>query len=118
MTKPTQNDRVLHALMRAGARGITQVDFDLPNVIDGGTPIKRIAARVHELRKGFVIDEDGWRHKCRVYVYAGPIGRVAQTASRPAPGRDRVVESAPSAEPVGTLFDAYVDRDTSHWKAA
>jgi hypothetical protein len=64
----TQQDRVLAALTRAGARGVTQVDFLLPNVIDGGAPITRVAARVNELRNdGFQIQTDGERDSCAVY---------------------------------------------------
>lgn len=43
----TQVERVVAAL-RKHPRGITQVDFDLPHVCDGGKPIKRVAARIHD----------------------------------------------------------------------
>lgn len=86
-SKPTQAERVLRALERAGRHGVTQVDFDLPDVIDGGPPIKRVAARVHELREqhGHRITEHGRRHKCVVYVLA-PQG----SASRPPAGSSPV----------------------------
>jgi len=65
----TQTDRVLAALSRAGARGITRVDFQLPDVIDGGPPILNIPARILELKNaGFEITDDGRRQKCKVYV--------------------------------------------------
>jgi hypothetical protein len=48
----TQTDRVLAALTRAGARGITRVDFQLPDMCDGGTPILNIPGRIYDLREG------------------------------------------------------------------
>lgn len=64
----TQKDRILAALYRAGKFGISQIDFDLPDVIDGGTPIKRVAARIEELRdQGFAIRSGERRAKCVVY---------------------------------------------------
>jgi hypothetical protein len=67
----TQTDRVLAALTRAGATGITQVDFTPPVVVDGGKPILRVGARIHELREaGFNIQNHGTRNQCAVYVLA------------------------------------------------
>lgn len=64
----TQTERVLAALAANPDRGITQVDFSLPNVIDGGPPITRVAARIGELREdGHNVISDGHREKCRVY---------------------------------------------------
>jgi hypothetical protein len=64
----SQQDRVLAALSRAGARGITQVDFLLPDVIDGGPPITRLPARIKELRDaGLPVRNGGIRDKCRVF---------------------------------------------------
>lgn len=50
---PTQTDRVLAALEQACLEGcgINETAFALPSVIDGGKPIRRVAARVHDLRK-------------------------------------------------------------------
>jgi hypothetical protein len=47
----TQTQRVLKALERAGPQGISASHFDgsLP-VVDGGRQIKRLAARIAELR--------------------------------------------------------------------
>jgi hypothetical protein len=45
----TQAKRIEAQLRRAGARGICAPDF-IPPTIDGGGPILRLAARVHELR--------------------------------------------------------------------
>jgi len=75
----TQNQRVLAALHRAGARGLTAVEFDLPNVVDGGPPIQRVAARVRELRDlGHHIGTKGRRSRSTVYVLAGGESRHAQ----------------------------------------
>lgn len=64
----TQTDRVLAALTRAGARGITQVDFIRFPTIDGGPPITRVAARIEELRdSGFKILSGERRDRCVVY---------------------------------------------------
>jgi hypothetical protein len=72
-----QVDRVERALILRGPRGITRVDFILPNVMDGGAPILHVGARVEELRKrGLKIDSDGPRRKkCAVYVLE-PTGQL------------------------------------------
>jgi hypothetical protein len=65
----TQRQRVLQALQRVGARGLTQVDFLMPSVIDGGAPITRVGARIEELRAaGHQITSTGRRDRCAVYV--------------------------------------------------
>lgn len=65
--KPSQKDRVLAALSKAGERGITRVDFQLPYVIDGGDPILNFPARIKELKlDGWDVQEGGWRNKCKV----------------------------------------------------
>ena len=47
----SQNDRVLKALRQAGDTGLSASDFDGSRpVIDGGRQIKRLAARIGELR--------------------------------------------------------------------
>ena len=47
----SQTQRVLKALEAVGERGITSSDFDGSQpVIDGGRQIKRLAARIGELR--------------------------------------------------------------------
>lgn len=98
----TQVDRVLAALSRAGARGITAVDFAAPNVCDGGKPIMRVAARVKELRDaGFQIETDGERDSCAIYRLVLP---------------DRLFETSLQITPAAC--GPYVDSNTSHWKAA
>lgn len=64
----TQQERVLKALKARGREGITVADFLLPDVIDGGKPITRLAARILELRdKGHEIAVVGERNCCAVY---------------------------------------------------
>jgi hypothetical protein len=46
----TQRERVLTALEAHGVLGVKTTDFLLPDVIDGGVPIIRLAARVKDLR--------------------------------------------------------------------
>lgn len=64
-----QQRRVLHAARKAGPRGVCQVDFLAPSVIDGGKPITRLPARIGELQKdGFTFRAGGWRQKTKVFV--------------------------------------------------
>lgn len=63
----TQSHRVLLAL-RSHPNGITQVDFLAPDVIDGGFPITRLAARIQDLRdNGAEVFVDGKRNGCAIY---------------------------------------------------
>ena len=68
----TQTERVERALDKAGPRGITQVDFLLPDVVDGGKPITRVGARIHDLKRkrGLAIVKHGTRDECDVYMLA------------------------------------------------
>ena len=103
----TQVDRLLAALDRAGTRGLTRVDFQPPHVVDGGAPILNIPGRVYDLHQaGIETVVTGERDGCSVYVLASKLEALREEAA-----------PEPSA-PTGTLFDVYVDRDTSHWKAA
>lgn len=75
MTAPdegTQRRRILAQLVQCGTRGITQADFLPPRVIDGGTPIARLASRIEELRNDHhvAIIDAGWRSKLKVYALA------------------------------------------------
>lgn len=66
--KRSQQGRVLAAMERRRDRGVTQVDFDLPGVCDGGAPIKRVAARIDELiGDGWPIEKSGRRAGCVIY---------------------------------------------------
>jgi hypothetical protein len=80
----TELERVIRALRAAGDRGITQVDFLTPDVIDGEKPITRLAARILELKaEGYQIEGSGKRDKCKVYVLAAD--PVAVQAPVPVP---------------------------------
>lgn len=91
----TQRQRVLRALRRH-PEGLTQVDWLLPHVVDGGHPITRLAARVKDLRdEGHEIEVQGERYGCAVYV-------IPQPAPVPVPPPE-----SPQLEPAEpTLFDA------------
>lgn len=55
-TKPSQNDRVLALLRERGDRGLNSTELAELPTCDGGAPIRRIAARVDNLRnRGFII---------------------------------------------------------------
>ena len=99
----SQATRVLAALQRAGSYGITSIDFDAPNVCDGGKPIRRVAARVKDLRDaGFDVQTDGERHGCAVYRL------VRDRDGRPAdPAGDGRLFAMP-AQPAGA----------SHWRVS
>jgi len=89
----TQSERVLRALQRAGDRGVTQVDFALPDVIDGGPPITRVAARVKDLREhGHMIVAAGTRQQCRVYAL---VSRRELTEAAVSPEGDLAYGAAP-----------------------
>lgn len=64
----TDKERVLRRL-RAG-HDVSPLDFDATSdaVVDGGKPIKRVAARINELRDdGHRIDTVGRRNRCALY---------------------------------------------------
>ena len=70
----TQTERVLRAVLRNPRAGITQIDFDLPDVCDGGPPITRVAARINDLKAlGHKIEGGGRRHSCKVYLHRGTL---------------------------------------------
>lgn len=78
----TQNERILVAMRGAGRRGITRVDFQAPNVIDGGDIIINFPARIQNLEElGHEIVVTGRRNKCNVYVLASVLGEGAGTPS-------------------------------------
>ncbi len=100
----TQRERVRRALLKAGPHGITCVDFLAPDVIDHGTPITRVAARVDELRKdGLPITSSGVRDSCSVYTLCG---RVLPAHEPPAPA-PAPVEAVPALFDAGPMRGAY-----------
>lgn len=100
MTRPrSQTTRVLDALRYRGGRGITAADFALPDVIDGGQPIMRLAARVHELRsQGYRINDGGRKGPLEIYVLA------ADTPSN-GPAAPDLGPVPPPLDPSPRLFD-------------
>ena len=65
----SQKERVRRALVAAGPRGITAADFAAPHPIDGGRPIMRVAARIHELNdEGWPSVQLGERDSCGIYI--------------------------------------------------
>lgn len=76
---PTQTDRVL-AVLESRARtghGVNETEFGggLGAVVDGGKPIRRVAARIHELREsGYAIDTVKQSNGTATYILtSGPI---------------------------------------------
>lgn len=104
----TQKERVLHALQKH-PRGLTQIAFDLPRTVDGGPPIKRVAARIEELRKdGYVIVDAGRAHGCKIYrlqTASAPSAADRPTAvPTPPPLTDALAPALPAAVDEGQLF--------------
>ncbi len=107
MTAPSQTERVLNALRKAGPRGITAVDFALPDVIDGGPPIMRVAARVMDLRRqGHTIIASGRRQKCQAYelVVPAPPADLAYAAAA-----ETAFEAPARPGPRCAIFDDWED---------
>lgn len=81
-----QNDRVLRALTKAGERGITRVDFQAPDVIDGGKPILNFPARIQDLEEdGYTITAGERRNRCTVYRLVGAASETSNTRPGPLP---------------------------------
>lgn len=107
MSAVSQTERVLDALRKAGPRGITAVDFALPDVIDGGPPIMRVAARVMDLRRqGHTIIASGRRQKCQAYelVVPAPPADLAYAAAA-----ETAFEAPARPGPRCAIFDDWED---------
>jgi len=114
----TQTQRVLKALETAGPHGVTQADFDNPT--DGQPPIRRLAARIFDLKhsglipEGFEVYEVRDKNKFQRYmlrrvssVQAG----VTTGIGRPALGRVGEADAVSSSQPVpNALFDMPVEQ--------
>lgn len=87
--KPSQVERVRRALERAGPDGVSPVDFALPEVVDGGRPIMRLAARILDLRRqGLSINVSSDPNGTARYVLTsepGPRGEPAPPPVEPRP---------------------------------
>lgn len=64
----TQAQRIERVARQRGSHGFTVADFASPDVVDGGPPILRVAARVAELRsRGVPIVQAGRRGGLVIY---------------------------------------------------
>ncbi len=84
-------ERVLELARKRGRHGVHQTDFDAGRVVDGGKPIRRLAARVDELkREGHRFTSRRNRDRTTIYVLVRDADAVALTlreASERSPGR-------------------------------
>lgn len=100
----TQRARVLTALRRRGADGITAADFLPPVVIDGGPPILRLPSRVDELRQaGHRITTRRSANRLARYVLeASPVPEETVRVTAAAPEQLDVSSVSPSSyDPAG-----------------
>lgn len=83
--KRTQTERVLEA--SRSFRGVCQTDFLAPDVIDSGTPITRVCARIQDLedKHNCVFEVIGWRNKTRVFRLVSQPGEEPWLAPTAAP---------------------------------
>jgi|HubBroStandDraft_3_1064219.scaffolds.fasta_scaffold201560_3 hypothetical protein len=97
----TQTERVIAAAR--SYRGITAVDFMLPNVVDGGPPITRVAARLWDAeQEGFSFECIGKRDRCKVFRLCGEPD-VERTASNPPDRPANAPHGVPAAEVLSPL---------------
>jgi hypothetical protein len=135
MTHRTQTERLV-AAARA-AKGVCRIDFQLPDVIDGGDPILNFPGRMWDAeRLGYCFEVIGKRNRCKIFrLISEPVESGAGTQSAPtSKGEDG--PNGSSASPAlsarrgiespnrGTSTDAppalfeLVDESTGHWRAA
>jgi hypothetical protein len=105
--KPSQVDRILKAARRFN--GVCRVDFQLPDVIDGGKPILNFPGRMYDAEKeGHSFEVIGKRHKCKVFrlvedsastaASAGGDGACEFDAGLPGPEYQAGADAAVDAE--------------------
>lgn len=120
MSQRTQVDRVVRAAR--SYRGVTAVDFMAPDVIDGGPPITRLAARLWDAeQQGYSFECIGRRSKCKIWrlisepgIHDGRGGDSAPGSSSSSPASDR---SAPAAVVnTGALFEVEPERPLSPYE--
>jgi len=62
----TQTERVVKAAR--SSRGVCRIDFQLPDVIDGGDPILNFPGRMYDAeRAGYSFEVIGKRNRCKVF---------------------------------------------------
>jgi hypothetical protein len=106
-THRTQTQRVIAAAR--SYRGVTQADFLLPDVCDGGPPITRLAARLWDAeQEGYSFECVGRRDKCKAWRLIGEPD-VERATDEPAicPGKG---DQACASRPVGSSLDIGVGR--------
>src|SRR4051812_44300588 len=91
----TQTERVIAAAR--SYRGVCAVDFLGPDVIDGGKPITRVAARIQDAEeRGYVFETIGWRSKMKVYRLVSEPEGVESGSSERRPATHRGSGPAPA----------------------
>jgi hypothetical protein len=90
----TQTERIVRAAK--GARGICRVDFQLPDVIDGGDPILNFPGRMYDAeRAGHCFEVIGKRHRCKVFRLIEDGVPVHCEPPAPIPTPRRAVSASP-----------------------
>jgi hypothetical protein len=96
VSQRTQVERVIAAAR--SYRGVTQVDFLGPSVVDGKEPITRLAARLWDAeREGYSFECLGRRDKCKVWRLCGEPD-VERTASNPPDQPANAPHGAPATD--------------------
>ena len=86
----TQKQRILRALETAGGDGLVASDF-MVTPADGGAPILRVAARVHDLRADGFLIRGSWDSKMNQERYV----LVSQSGLVKARAQEVVVTASP-----------------------
>jgi hypothetical protein len=98
-------ERVLELARRRGRHGVHQSDFDAGRVVDGGRPIRRLAARVDELKnRGHGFTTRRHRDRTTTYVLVHDATDVARTL-REAGEPERLFEPPPAPPLNAALHD-------------
>ena len=128
----TQKQRVLRALERQQGLGVKTTDFDAGQVIDGGKPIRRLAARIGELRdEGYTIRSTTRNGICtytlipRTEPFAGsvlttPLTGNSEVVATSENGAEWSTESPAIAAPVSgraleSLSEDYIEEGELSW---
>ena len=112
----TQTQRVLKALEAAGPHGLTQADFDNPT--DGQPPIRRLAARIFDLKhsglipEGYEVYEVRDKNKFQRYMLrrVSSVQAVVTGNGRPALGLVGEANAVSSQPVPNALFDMPVEQ--------
>lgn len=115
-SRRTESDRILSALQSAGARGVMSSAFDAPHVVDGGAPIRRLAARIFDLKeRGFRVEahRDSTtglaRYVLRSVVESADLGQGRRRGAS-GEGADRgQADSAPRLPMTSSPYDPFSD---------